>query len=184
MLQALQNPAFSGDRFYEVQDWLRSYQVFQGLTRNQRQAITNNLISFYDFKRRTRIRSINHMLTEFRHLEETLRRNADLVTKGGQSRRIESLTSKALWCCYPLDVPIMDAFAEAALRVIARLIGVTITHKPTRYDQFAELWFKIYELVQPKVIDFAMHNPAYPVRVFDRYLWWLGQNSYEGLIEN
>jgi|ERR1035441_10055536 hypothetical protein len=181
-IKAFHNRQFDGDRLALVGEWLRSYQVFQGLDGRQRKALARNLVYFYDSKRRNRIRSTAHLLSEFHELESSLREGAMLVTKRGLPRKIESLASKALWCCYPFDVPILDSFAENALRVIARSLGLSIGASDSRYEQFVGLWFKLYETVQPQIIEFAMSNSAYPIRVFDRYLWWLGRTSYDGLV--
>jgi hypothetical protein len=183
VINALSDRRFAGNRAFEVQRWLRSYQVFQGLNTNQRGVIAENLVSFYDANSHGQITSRKHLLKEFSALESHLRERADLVTRTGSPRQIESLTSKALWCCYPLDVPIMDSFAENALRMIARSNGMSIHLSDKRFDMFTELWFKVYETVKPQIVDFSIKESAYPLRVFDRYLWWLGQTSYSGLTQ-
>ena len=45
--------------------------------------------------------------------------------KTGRLRDVTSLTSKALWCCYPQDVPMFDDYAVRALQVISRLFRIS-----------------------------------------------------------
>jgi hypothetical protein len=175
---ALHNKQF--DRSEVIKKWLESYSVFQGLRQSQRVAITDSLIAFFDSNPQLDSRDL--LFERFQRLSISLRENADLLTKNGRSRKIDSLTSKALWLCYPSEVPILDLFAENALRVIARLHGLSIQPRESRYERFTALWFAVYDTVKPQITRFADNNSVYAVRVFDRYLWWLGQDSYQGLI--
>ena len=45
------------------------------------------------------------------------------LNKNQTPRSLTSLTSKALWCCYPDAIPIFDSYARRALWVLSRLMG-------------------------------------------------------------
>ena len=63
-----------------------------------------------------------------------------------------SLTSKALWCCDPDDVPIFDRNAANALRVVSRLYQWDPGAGQSEYERFLNVWFRAYDEVEP-VLD-------------------------------
>jgi hypothetical protein len=65
--------------------------------------------------------------------------------KNGGERDVTSLTSKALWCCFPEDVPIFDNNAVSALRFLSRLYRWTPGANQSEYARFVNLWFLAYD---------------------------------------
>ena len=56
----------------------------------------------------------------------------------GSRRDITSLTSKALWVCYPDIIPIYDNYAEQALQVISRLMPLNLREAEAQHSQAAK----------------------------------------------
>jgi hypothetical protein len=183
MLHTLHASEDEVQRKREVLAWLNEYGVFQGLENNQRERLASNLVDFATKNRSVKkLATAEEITSTFKRLEAALRIEANLVTKTGEQRRIESLTSKALWCCYPSDVPIMDSYAENSLKTIGRMLGLKIKNQDTRYEMYTSLWFQVYAIVVPEIDKLELGDYPYKVRVFDKYLWWLGQSRYEGLV--
>lgn len=163
-----------------ARDWLQNYQVFRGPTAQHRERIAQNLVTFFDDQKKSRLRK-DEIEQKFKDLETSLRSNANILTRTGKEQHIDSLTSKALWLCYPQDVPIMDTFAENSLRVLARILNLRISVGESRYANYMKLWFAAYKLVSPEIDKLALGDYPYKGRVFDKYLWWLGQENYKGI---
>ena len=102
----------------------------------------------------------------------------------GSRRDITSLTSKALWVCYPDIIPIYDNYAEQALQVISRLMPLNLreaeaqhSQAAKRYAPFLDIWLQLYGELAP-VIRGAAANYPYDVRVLDKMLWLIGRPGY------
>ena len=117
------------------------------------------------------------VLAKFDALHTSCRKGVRRTTKD-KERDLTSLTSKALWCCYPNAVPIYDAFAQNALYVLSRLAGITPEASGHRYTRFSDVWFTIYSHVKPVIDQADLRGYSYKVRVFDRMLWILRTPNY------
>ena len=95
--------------------------------------------------------------------------------RNGRRRAVTVLTSKALWCCYPNDVPILDSYAEQALWVICRLSGKEPARNQSRRARFVDGWFQVYGDVRLAIEQADLNGYPYRVRVLDKLLWYLGQ---------
>jgi hypothetical protein len=171
------------DRAKIVSAWIAKYKVhrIRGATSL---GLASAVIEFADSRRRHKAPlTRNQIKTEFRALEAALQQHLNLGTENRNSRAIESLTSKTLWLCYPHDVPMLDRNVENALRVLARLEGRHFGPAQSRYECFVDVWFDIYEQIEPSISLKDLGDYRYKVRVFDRLLWWLGQDSFPNLTE-
>lgn len=163
------------DRSTALVAWLNHDKVLMSFTIADRTRAAEQILTFADERSSDNLPlELNSILTEFRKLEERIRSVAPR-TKAGEVREVTSLTSKALWCCYPLEVPIYDRNAVAALGVICRLFNIVPTHIESKYAEFLDRWLQIYCEVE-SAIDLAdLTECRQKVRVFDRILWHLGQ---------
>ena len=180
MLQALDRKhSDRSERIETVVGWLHSYSVLRTITPSTSRLLANNLLDYADtLHPGLRLFGPTQIKEEFLRLEGFLRQGASLFGKSDAPRRIDSLTSKALWCCYPHDVPMLDGNAELSLKVIARFCNVTVVSGQTRYASFVDAWFQVYRDVEP-FIDLENYNGLrYKVRVLDSFLWWAGQQSF------
>jgi hypothetical protein len=102
-----------------------------------------------------------------------VRRNKDAT-----ARNLTSLTSKALWCCYPEEIPIFDSYAQRALWTLSRLMGIPQPADAGAYSRFVSVWLPLYRCIERTLDDARLSNYPYKVRVFDRILWIIGQPGY------
>jgi len=165
------------DRKRSLVDWLNRYKVFMGFSTNTRIAIAGQIIEFADERQDKSLHgNRDKIVSEFNKLKDRL----GTVTP----RNVISLTSKALWCCYPEDVPIFDRNAAYALKVISRLCHLAPAPSQGDYACFVDLWFQVYNEVEPVINREDLDDCPYKVRVLDRLLWYLGQNTfYNGTAE-
>jgi len=158
-----------------LKNWLRSYSVLQGLCDDQRDAVVRAILRFAD-KRECDLDlslSYNGVMTNFRELYYDC--------KNVVQRDVTSLTSKALWCCYPSAIPLYDQYAQQSIWMISRLAGIELKneHKPgDRYGPYAEIWFAIYRALSPLIDASDLEGYPYRVRVFDKILWMIGEANY------
>ncbi len=161
--------------------WLRSYSVLRTFEAAKCKQIARTILDYADGTNARRITNNFQIVEQFQRPETAIRKNSELTSRSGQPRSIVSLTSKALWCCYPDDVPILDSCAERSLRVLARLLQIEIQPSEPRYEQFVDAWFQAYRRVEGSIVLRASY--PYKVRYFDRFLWWLGQDSFPSQTE-
>src|SRR5579859_6435846 len=142
------------DREDSVMSWLNRYRVLRYFPKDKSRSIADVIIKFAD-KRRQAATPLSQdlVISEFESLRGGIRRVAP-HTRAGVPREVMSLTSKALWCCYPDCVPIYDDHARRALQVIGRLCGMTPSRNESEYACFADIWFQVYAEVE-QVIDNA-----------------------------
>lgn len=98
----------------------------------------------------------------------------------GQPRSVDSLSSKALWLCYPNSLPILDGNAEHALSTLRRLCRREDIDVTDRFAAFVFSWFDLYMLIVVDIEETSFVNYPYHVRAFDQFLWWLGNPSFTG----
>ena len=176
-------PAIAGinmnrqDRVDRLHRWLNYYGVlrFKGSgNKKAAEAILNFAAALPCGTPLTR----QKLMDEYARLESMVKQCVP-ENKSGEARSITSLTSKALWCCYPHDVPIYDRNARCALQVLCRLLHINIDVPEENYEAFADAWFQVYEHLKP-VIDSADIAPyLYKVRVLDSFLWYLGDPKFD-----
>jgi hypothetical protein len=167
-----------GDREKHVVDWLNRYRVLMFFPPDRSKAIADQIMGFADELRDSSLqRDRDRVVSGFNRLERRISEVAP-HTKTGKTRVLTSLTSKALWCCYPDDVPIFDNNAVSALRLISRLCRMAPGPKQSEYASFVEVWFRVYNEVEPVISLADLSNCPYKVRVLDRLLWYLGQGSF------
>lgn len=162
----------------EVLKWLHYYRVLQRLNEAECEAIASVVVDFADTRG-----AVVSPLTK----AEIIERFNDLHSrcfskvhpnKDGAPRSLTSLTSKALWCCYPDAIPMFDSHAQSALWVLSRVMGLARPVDTTEYGRFVSVWFSLYGGVERTLDDARLGDYRYKVRVFDRILWIIGQPDY------
>jgi len=171
------------ERKKSVVDWLNRYRVLMGLHTDCRTLIAGEIIAFADERQEESLhRDKNRIVYEFNEIEHRISKVTPRPKKG-KERAVTSLASKALWCCYPNDVPIFDRNAASALRVISRLCHLAPEPNQREYARFVDVWLQVYSEIEPVVAQAVLCDCPYKVRVLDRLLWYLGQNDfYDGSV--
>jgi hypothetical protein len=165
------------DRQKHVVHWLDYYKVLMFMPADRRNALADQIIGFADEPRKSLHGDKDRIVSEFNRLMERISKVAP-QRKSGKPHELTSLTSKALWCCYPDDVPIFDRNAACALRVISRLCHLVPEPKQPEYACFVGLWLQVYNEIEPVISQEDLFDCPYKVRVLDRLLWYLGQESF------
>jgi hypothetical protein len=168
-----------GMRLKAVADWLIYYKVHRIKSATAIQLASVVLQYADSHPSRSAPLSIDQIKEEFRHLRKSFLDSLGFENHYEDAPEIDSLTSKALWCCYPSQIPILDRFAEDSLRVLTRLCGISVTPNRSRFDSFIEAWFALYRKLKPGIESASLEGYSYKVRVLDQLLWWLGQDSFE-----
>ncbi|MGB6941051.1 MAG: hypothetical protein WBE37_01475 [Bryobacteraceae bacterium] len=165
-------------RTEEIIKWLSYYKVLMFSPRDRSLAIGKQIIDFADGPRKKSLdRDKDGIVSEFNRLGELIGNTAASI-KTGKIPKLTSLTSKALWCCYPDDVPIFDNNAASALRVISRLCHLSPAPKQSEYACSVDLWLKVYKDLDPVMSAADLSGCPYRIRLLDRLLWRLGQSSF------
>ena len=177
VIRALNNRNESAEiRRTAVLKWLRSYSVLRRLNNDEARTIGDGILEFAD-ARGALVRPLSEaeIIEKFTDLHEKYRL---LVRpkKDQTPRDLVSLTSKALWCCYPDAIPIYDSNARCALGVLSRLMGLDRPADAMPYTRFLSVWFNLYDHVT--IDDDRLGGYPYKVKVFDRILWIIGQPDY------
>lgn len=165
-----------------VRKWLQAMSVMQGMKNIERDAVAETILEYGAGARANLSNEATDLFSEFDKLRNMLRK--------ASNRDLQSLTSKALWCCYPNIVPLYDQFAVQSLSMLRKLLDIepselekllypepSGTSKPI-YHQFAAAWSDIYGQCLPYI---RMHdNRDYPheVRIFDKMLWFIGKPTF------
>jgi hypothetical protein len=152
-------------------DWLSYYKVLMGFSGETRIRLADQILGFADERNREPL-SLDRqaILSEFERLEARLK----IVT----SRRVISLASKGLWCCYPNSVPIYDRNAVTATRAISRISRMAPEPGQSEYGCFLDLWIRVYREVEPVIDQADLTGCPQKVRVLDKMLWYLGDTSF------
>jgi hypothetical protein len=161
-----------------IVNWLNYYKVLIFIPGDRSLAIADQIVEFAD-ERRERLlhRDKDRIVFEFNELEKRISRVAPR-TKAGKPFVLRSLTSKGLWCCFPEDVPIFDSHAANAFRVISRICRMIPAPNQPEYACFVDLWLQVFKEVEPVISQEDLSDCPYKVRVLDRLLWYLGQDSF------
>lgn len=182
-VEELDNPALFAlrdqnavDRLQVLVRWFNNYQVFQGFLAHQRLAVAAAVLQWAD----ARDLQMNSMPAD-----ALIEAHAELVATCcnayGQQRDIKSLASKALWLCYPHDVPMFDSFVQRALWAIAKFEDGVIQGVPNQseFGGFVHIWKILYDRYSAALDDIDMSGYPYRVRIFDKILWIIGYPDYE-----
>ncbi len=176
------NEPFS-NRVDQIHRWLQSYHVLQSFSAETEKNIAEEIIAYAD--NRTRIDlGMNQelILHEFKELELRLQRVVP-KNKSEKPRKVTSLVSKAIWCCYPEDIPIYDSYAEHALQILCRLSNIKVTeninHPNGEYARFLEAWFLVYNEIESAIDPEILKDYPYKIRVLDSLLWFIGQPKFD-----
>jgi hypothetical protein len=137
----------------QVRTFLRGYSVLQGLTADDETAVVHEITEFADARDLTIGPTSNSEILElFDCLHYRCRTNVH-PRKDGTFRDLTSLTSKALWCCYPDAIPMFDSRAASALCVVSHLTGTIRPQRDvnSRYKPFLSVWSDVYGRVKPTI---------------------------------
>ncbi len=170
-----------GARQGAIHSFLRSYGVFRGLDNDEASAVVNEILGFADNRSLTSPTTREEIIDLFRALHDRCREKVHR-NKDGTLRDLSSLTSKALWCCYPDAIPLFDSRAARALCVISRLMGLTPppSNNKSRYEPFLSVWLDLYARVEPTIDQNRRRVDRIPhkVRVLDLVLWTIGEPDF------
>ena len=149
-----------------------------GLPAETRAPIASRIIAFADGRQQESLYlDKDKIVNEFDKLGDCI--NEDVPqNRTGKSRVVTSLTSKALWCCYPNDVPIFDRNAVRALGVISRVCHLAPGRNQSEYASFVDVWLQVYSQVECVIQPADLSDCPYKVRALDRLLWYLGQDGF------
>lgn len=171
-------------RIERVHRWLQSYHVLQSFTTEYERRIAEQIITYAD---RRGQKSLNLkqglILAEYKRLESQLQAVLPPNIKSGKPRKVTSLVSKAMWCCYPYDVPIYDSYVEHALQVICRICSLKVTNVADaayrKYEHFLDAWFQVFEEIEPIIDPEVLRDYPFKPRVLDSLLWYFGQPKFD-----
>jgi hypothetical protein len=162
----------------KILEWLRSYGVFRGLEGAEASTVVSEILKFADDSNLGLIpTSEEGILRLFDNLHDRCRSKVHR-NKDGSIRDLTSLTSKALWCCYPEAIPLFDSRAGRGLCVLGHLMGSNRPprKKDSRYEPFLTVWLELYRRVEPAIDENRerLCGIRHKVRVFDAILWIIG----------
>ncbi len=164
------------NRHETIRGWLDGYRVLMGFTAKQRNDVTRAVLTWADARHPgRRLDDVTALSDAHREMTKAC---ADAF---GNKRDFTSLASKALWLCYPDDVPIFDSIAQRALCVISKLDGdipPPSDSGESRYTSFIRPWKALYERYSAALQAVDMESCKRPVRIFDGILLCIGANAY------
>ncbi len=170
-------------RIERIQQWLHSYHVLRSFTSETERKIAEQVIIYADGRERNSLEMRqNLILDEFKKLESRLQLILPM-NKSGTPRKVTSLVSKAIWCCYPSDIPIFDSYAEYALQVLCRICNIKVNNDISgsnkEYERFLEAWLHVYREIEPVIDANVLKVYPYKIRAFDSLLWYIGQPKFD-----
>jgi hypothetical protein len=171
------------NRVGQIHRWLHSYHVLQSFTAETEKKIAEEVIAYADNRKRMNLDMKQELiLDEFNELVLRLQKYMKL-NKSNKPRKVTSLVSKAIWCCYPEDIPIYDSYAEHALQILCRLSDIKIIGKAKEsngeYARFLEAWFLVFKEIEPAIDPEFLKVYPYKIRVLDSLLWFIGQPKFD-----
>ena len=173
-----------------VKKWMRDYGLFQGITGQDRDAITRRFLEF------TRSHTRYSQVTD----EIVRKLYTDLFKALYQEvqRSWMSATSKLLWCLYPKDIVIYDAFVHRTL-VVMQCIDSDLSEFSDRigsapainseadvkcaadyYMNYQAMVRKLQSVHAKALSDLRQSsNETYPydIRIIDKLLWMIGNSK-------
>lgn len=172
-----------------VKSWMRDYGLFQGITGQHRDAITGRFLDF------ARSHARHSQVTD----EVVKELYADLFTALYREvpRSWMSATSKLLWCLYPKEFVIYDAFVHRTL-VVMQCIDSNLSEFPrigaapaikseadialatAHYMNYQAMVRKLQSVHAKALSDLRQRsNETYPydIRIIDKLLWMIGDSK-------
>ncbi|SFO89464.1 hypothetical protein SAMN05216567_103221 [Variovorax sp. OK605] len=172
-----------------VKKWMRNYGLFQGIEGDSRNKIAKRFLTFaLQHRRITRVNDAT-VADLYRELLTALFKV--------KSRSWMSATSKLLWCLYPRDIVIYDAFVHRALVTLqcvdpdlagTERIGAAPMIKALADIDPAVATYMRYQGLVRKLL--TVHTPAltelrrkhkeqyqYDIRIVDKLLWMIGDSK-------
>ena len=185
-LEYIANPDLPrGARVPNVRKRLERYNVLQGFTHAKRDAVANALIDFASQPgNMSYANGVNDIQIIFKKYKELY---AIFQGRLSSKQDVISLTSKALWFCFPHDVVLYDSFVQRSLWVLSKLLRLPPLAGDNDYEIYANTWFSIYNLpgvyaaLNAGIAAYNLqHGTAYnyELRVFDKILWDIGRAEY------
>lgn len=164
----------------QVRAWLGYYKVILFFPPDRSRDIAREIIEFADESRPASLdRSHAQIVREYRRLRARIQPLAPLAPTSKRPREVMSLTSKALWLCYPNDVPIFDDYALRAIQVISRICQICPMPDQGLYESFVDVWLQFYNRIRPVIENSELHGYQYKMRVLDGFFWCLGKPDFE-----
>jgi hypothetical protein len=169
-----------GAREDKVLAWLKYYKVILFFPPDRSRAMAGKIIEFADEPRPASLDQCHaQIVREYNRLKDRIQPLAPPAPKSNRPREVTSLTSKALWLCYPHDVPIFDNYALRALQVISRICRIYPTPDQELYASFADVWLQLYDRIRPVIDQSDLQGYQYKMRVLDGFLWYLGKPEFD-----
>jgi hypothetical protein len=145
----------SADRVAAIRNWLRLYEVFQGIDNHKRTAIAECVLPWADSQtEEDNTETIGALVETHKMLMDKC------CLAFGTDRDFTSLASKAMWLRYPHSVPLFDSFAQRALWVISKFerdIAPSPQEK-SEYCKFALAWKTLYDRIRHMDTSFRRRN--------------------------
>ncbi|HMH15679.1 MAG TPA: hypothetical protein VK578_21445 [Edaphobacter sp.] len=164
----------------QVRAWLGYYKVILFFPPDRSRTIAHEIIEFADELRPASLDQLHaKIIREYNRLRARIQPLAPLAPRSKRQREAISLTSKALWLCYPNDVPIFDDYALRAIQVISRICRICPMPGQGLYESFVDVWLQIYDRIRPVIEKSDLHGYQYQMRVLDGFLWHLGKPDFE-----
>lgn len=167
----------------QLRKWLHRMRVIRFPLEKTRRIVAQILVYADGPRPGGPLRSKAAIVSEYERLRDRIQEVMGPGQKSGKPREVISLTSKALWCCYPNDVPIFDANVERALEVISRLYRMLPEPDQTRYGLFVDVWLQLYEKLKPVIEQADLKGYPYRIRVLDKLLWHLGSGLEKSAVD-
>jgi hypothetical protein len=169
-----------------VKKWMQDYGLFQGLTTQQREAVA---LSFLRFVAEYKVESISNedcVAPLYERLFTSLH--------AAVGRSWTSATSKLLWCLFPHDIVIYDAFVHRSIVVMQCIdpdlegferIGMQPKVSGPSYIPRAVAHYMLYQSMVKKLRDAhsdllselrekTKETYLYDIRIIDKLLWMIG----------
>lgn len=165
-----------------VSDFMQSYGLFQGIEKEKRIAMAQEFIQFVNDRNPNQVLNIE---VDFNTL------HTKLYYASG-NRKCLSATSKLLWCMYPNDIVIYDAFVARAILILqcldkdlASLARFDVPpQKSPDSTSMTQYYMSYYNLVitlfnknkdvLTELRDLHPNDYKYDLRIFDKLLWMMG----------
>lgn len=168
--------ALISDRIFSLRKWWSSYGVARNLREGEHEPVAKRFIEHFDQRQSAgQLLAPSEIISEFHVFDDLSKPDRPY----SRDRRITSLISKTLWVFYPDAAPIYDAQAFCALRVLSRLYAFRVDPSQGAFAQFVEAWYQGFERVQFLIPQ--DESMPHKTRVFDAFLWWLGQGTFGSL---
>ena len=174
-----------------VKRWMRNYGLFQGITNQQRSTIVERFLEFANSRVRTlRVSDDKEIARLYSELFTALYRQVP--------RSWMSATSKLLWCLYPHDIVLYDAFVHRALVVMQCVdvdlsefarIGTASAIRSEADIARASDYYMNYQAMVRKLKSVYAHELdelrrrynepyLYDIRILDKLLWMIGNPKW------